>query len=139
MVELLDDILTLDRAENVGPVYNPQTRDIAAYCRAIVDEFRPTARTHQIHLTATQDTRLALIDETLMRRALWNLLSNAVKYSPAGTAIEVKIAFQAGHTLISVKDYGIGVPEEDRKDLFEIFHRAHNVGSIQGPASGCRL
>lgn len=136
MVELLNDILTLDRAESVGPVFNPQVRDIAAYCRAIVDEFKPTSRTHLVRLTMMPECRLVLIDEALIRRALWNLLSNAVKYSPAGTAIEVQIASEAEHVLISVKDYGIGIPEEDHKDIFEIFHRAHNVGSIQGTGLG---
>lgn len=136
MVDLLDDILALDRAENVGPVYNPQALDIAAYCRAIIDEFKPTAKTHQINITTSADASLAMIDESLMRRAIWNLLSNAVKYSPAGTAIEVRVARHGDQAQISVKDYGIGVPEEDRKDLFEIFHRAHNVGSIQGTGLG---
>jgi signal transduction histidine kinase len=136
MVELLDDILALDRAENVGPVYNPQAADIAAYCSTIIDEFKPTAKTHQVNMTTSADAGLVVIDETLMRRAIWNLLSNAVKYSPAGTAIEVRVARHVDKVLISVKDYGIGVPEEDRKDLFEIFHRAHNVGSIQGTGLG---
>jgi signal transduction histidine kinase len=136
MVELLDDILALDRAESIGPVYNPQPLDLAAYCKSIVDEFQPTAKTHQIIMTATADAGSAMLDETLMRRALWNLLSNAVKYSPTGAVVEMRIARNADQALISVKDYGIGVPEEDRKDLFEIFHRANNVGSIQGTGLG---
>jgi signal transduction histidine kinase len=109
--------------------------DIAAYCSTIIDEFKPTAKTHHINLK-TADAGLVVIDETLMRRAIWNLLSNAVKYSPAGSAIEVRVARRGDKALISVKDHGIGVPEEDRKDLFEIFHRAHNVGSIQGTGLG---
>lgn len=136
MVDLLGDILAFDRAESVGPAYNPEPLDLAAYCRSIVDEFKPTAKTHQLNVRAMADAGLAMIDEALMRRAIWNLLSNAVKYSPAGTAIEIGLACDGDQALISVKDHGIGVPEEDRKDLFEIFHRAHNVGSIQGTGLG---
>ena len=136
MVELLGDILALDRAETVGPMYNPQPLDLAAYCRAIVDEFEPTAKTHRLNVIAMADAGLTMIDEALMRRAIWNLLSNAVKYSPAGTPVEVCVRRSGDQAVISVKDYGIGVPEADRKDLFEIFHRAHNVGSIQGTGLG---
>lgn len=139
MVELLDDILALDRAETVGPVYNAQSMDIAVYCRMIVDEFRPTAQNHQINMTSGADTGSVMIDERLMRRVIWNLLSNAVKYSPAGTAVEVRVTREGDQVLISVKDYGIGVPEMDRKDLFEIFHRAHNVGTIQGTGLGLSI
>jgi signal transduction histidine kinase len=136
MVELLGDILAFDRAESVGPAYNPEPLDLAAYCCALVDEFRLTAKTHRISVAAEPDAGKAMIDEALMRRAIWNLISNAVKYSPAGTAIEIGLARDGDQALISVKDHGIGVPEEDRKDLFEIFHRAHNVGSIQGTGLG---
>jgi signal transduction histidine kinase len=136
MVDLLGDILALDRAETVGPVYNPQAIDISAYCRMIVDEFRPSAKTHQLKLSAPEDAGMVMIDEALMRRAIWNLLSNAVKYSPSETSVDVSVVPQRDQIQILVKDYGIGVPEEDRKDLFEIFHRAHNVGSIQGTGLG---
>lgn len=136
MVDLLGDILALDRAETVGPVYNPQAVDISAYCKMIVDEFSPSAKTHQLKLSAPEDAGMVMIDEALMRRAIWNLLSNAVKYSPSETSVDVSVVPQRDQIQILVKDYGIGVPEEDRKDLFEIFHRAHNVGSIQGTGLG---
>lgn len=136
MVDLLDDILALDRAETIGPVYNPRAIDVSTYCRMIVDEFRPTAKTHQLRLCAPENAGMAMIDEALLRRAVWNLLSNAVKYSPEETSVDISVVPRGDQIQIKVKDYGIGVPEADRKDLFEIFHRAHNVGSIPGTGLG---
>ena len=136
MVELLNDILTFDRADSLGPNYHPEPLDLAAYCHALIEEFRLAAKTHRISVTIDAEVGKVMIDAALMRRAIWNLLSNAVKYSPAGSTVEVGLACDGDQALISVKDYGIGVPEEDRKDLFELFHRAHNVGSIQGTGLG---
>ena len=136
MVELLNDILALDRAETVGPIYHPEPLDLASYCQALIDEFRPTATTHQINAMIEADAGKMMIDAALMRRAIWNLLSNAVKYSPAGTTIEFGLVHDGDQVLISVKDHGIGIPEEDWKDLFVIFHRAQNVGSVQGTGLG---
>lgn len=139
MVDLLGDILALERGETVGPVYHPEPVDLAACCRALIDEFQPTAKSHRISMKVGADIGKAVIDKALMRRAIWNLLSNAVKYSPSGTAVEVNLARDGDQTLISVKDYGIGVPEEDQNELFEIFHRAHNVGTIQGTGLGLAI
>jgi response regulator receiver sensor signal transduction histidine kinase (EC 2.7.3.-) len=65
-----------------------------------------------------------------MREVIDNLISNAIKYSPQGTNITVRVqhskdddADGAPSVLISVRDEGQGLTEEDMKKLFGKFQR----------------
>jgi two-component system sensor histidine kinase CpxA len=59
----------------------------------------------------------------LLRRALDNVLRNAVRYSQAGATIDVSVKDQPGGVIISVRDYGVGVPEHLLDRIFEPFFR----------------
>jgi signal transduction histidine kinase len=63
-------------------------------------------------------------------------LSNAIKYSPHGGAIHFRLKCQPDTVTIDVQDSGIGIPEADQPKLFEPFHRAGNVETIQGTGLG---
>lgn len=62
-------------------------------------------------------------DRTRIAEVLSNLVSNAVKYSPRDSPIELSCRFTDKEVIISVKDYGMGIPENDREKLFELFYR----------------
>jgi signal transduction histidine kinase len=72
-------------------------------------------------------------DAELLRRALENMLRNAIRHSPEGSAIEVGLKRQNGTAVLSVRDYGTGVPEETLQDIFKPFFR---VDSDRNRASG---
>src|SRR5690606_12836819 len=67
-----------------------------------------------------------------------NLISNAIKYSGENTFIEFNTEINDTCTLV-IKDDGIGIPEEDQKNLFEPFFRAHNTGNIPGTGLGLNI
>jgi signal transduction histidine kinase len=74
-----------------------------------------------------------------LKNALVNLISNAIKYSGEDTLIEFTTCIDDEGCLISVKDNGIGIPEEDQVHLFEPFFRAHNTGNIPGTGLGLNI
>jgi signal transduction histidine kinase len=78
-------------------------------------------------------------DKRLFTHIYTNLLSNAVKYSPKGTTVTATIKKHTNHLEINVIDEGIGIPEEDQKTLFEMFHRAGNVTNIEGVGIGLAI
>ena len=53
-----------------------------------------------------------------------------------GGTVEVSLRREAHTLLISVRDEGIGIPDNDQLHLFEAFHRASNVGKISGTGLG---
>jgi PAS domain S-box-containing protein len=139
LTDLLNDILALSRAEAVDLEYQPSLLDLDALSHQIVEEMHRVFATHQIRISANQECRSVYADEELLRQALSNLLTNAAKYSPAGSTIHLDLACEDNHTVIQVRDEGIGIPIEDQARLFEPFHRAKNVGKIQGTGLGLAI
>ena len=72
-----------------------------------------------------------------------NLITNAIKYSPAGGKVEVTLQVGKGQqeALISIRDYGIGIPYSEQADLFGRFVRASNsqTQGINGTGLGLYL
>jgi PAS domain S-box-containing protein len=137
---LIDDILTLYKAESVGLNLNPVAVEIEPFMREIVSQMQSIAPQHIIHFSSAALRDPVKIDDKLMRQAVTNLLSNAVKYSKGGDSVYVKLEHDEGKRLmIHVRDQGIGIPPEDQMRLFQSFHRAKNVGSIPGTGLGLAI
>lgn len=66
-------------------------------------------------------------DRELMEYAVYNLLTNAVKYSPPETHIDVRAEFEGGKLSIAVADQGIGMNEQELKNIFTKFYRTRKA------------
>jgi signal transduction histidine kinase len=85
---------------------------------------------------------LVLGDPTLLRQVLDNLIGNGIKYTPPGRLPEVRMSSSpqgVGWCRIDVADRGIGVPEEQRADIFEAFIRAAGSEGFQGTGLGLAI
>jgi two-component system OmpR family sensor kinase len=78
-------------------------------------------------------------DASLLSQLLCNLLSNAVKYSPERALIEAAATQEDTEVVVSIKDYGIGIPERDRERVFERYYRGSNTSGIGGSGVGLSL
>lgn len=81
---------------------------------------------------------IAFIDQKLMLMVLENLLDNAGKYSQAGEQVTIGIEQNDSHTIVSIKDNGVGIRRSDRKKLFKKFSRIDNPlsASVKGTGLG---
>ncbi len=77
----------------------------------------------EIHVDAEEELLLVEIDRLRMETVLRNLLDNAAKYSPAGHPVEVGLQLRNGFLEVSVRDYGPGVPEDQKTRIFHRFYR----------------
>ncbi len=68
-----------------------------------------------------------------------NILDNAIKYSRSGGTIELLLNTQEEYAVLEVIDQGIGIPEEDLKNIFKRFHRASNTKGISGTGLGLSI
>ena len=75
-------------------------------------------------------------DESRLRQVLLNLYSNATKYTDQGE-INLTIKEVDGEVCFSLKDTGIGIPEEQHNRIFEEFQQAKESG--RDPRSGTGL
>jgi two-component system OmpR family sensor kinase len=74
-----------------------------------------------------------------LRQAVGNLLDNAIKFTPAGGLVELKLYQDDSRVVVSVKDSGIGIPDEDLPNLFQRFHRGRNAASYPGSGLGLAI
>jgi len=140
MTELLEDVLTLGRAESGKVDCVRQPVDVEALCVELVTEVRATApEAHRITLRCGRLPGAFMLDMKLVRQILRNLLTNAVKYSPGGGTVWLDVAHRDGALRFRVTDEGIGIPPEDRAAIFEPFHRGTNVDRIQGSGLGLAI
>jgi signal transduction histidine kinase len=75
-------------------------------------------------------------DKDMLFQVFNNLVANAVKYSPDGGMINVKARVEGNRLIASVRDEGIGIPEQDIGHLFECYFRGSNVKAIVGTGVG---
>jgi signal transduction histidine kinase len=140
MSEMIDDVLTLGRAESGVLRLNLGPTNLRELCGRVVSEFRiAQGRQHVITLDDRFDRLEAYMDERLLRHILNNLLSNAVKYSPPGSEVTLSLARRDEQATIEIQDRGIGIPLEDQPRMFESFHRASNVENRPGTGLGLAI
>tara|TARA_R110000751_G_scaffold2470_4_gene13382 strand:+ start:211203 stop:212339 length:1137 start_codon:yes stop_codon:yes gene_type:complete len=78
-------------------------------------------------------------DEKTLELALSNLVHNAIKYSPENTTIQLKVKQDAINTTFIIIDNGIGIPENDQKNIFNRYFRAENALLNQGTGIGLNI
>lgn len=140
LTQLTDGVLMLGQAETVGLAYQPHSLDLIAFCESVIEDLQSISRKrHSIQFAATGCGSLVHADDRLLGHILRNLVSNAIKYSPRGGVIDVQLGCTPEIITLTVKDEGIGIPEEAQKHLFEMFHRAGNVGAIAGTGLGLSI
>lgn len=140
MTAMLDDILTISKA-NAGllPFY-PRPSVLPQVCARIVDEFRQSRKPKQaIQLSHGDDWPHTQVDEEILRVVLFHLLSNAVKYSEPETGVTVKLERKPSSSIIAITDQGMGIPEALQPTLFQAFSRGDDVRTIAGTGLGLAI
>jgi len=139
---LVDDLLDFRRMESGAVEYRMKVVDAADTVRKVVEEFRKEVedRGFRLHVHVDGAVRIQA-DEGALSRALWNLLDNAAKYSGDSHDIDVWLEHGGTQVEVSVKDRGIGIPPEERAQLFDRFYRAENAkrAGIQGTGIGLAM
>jgi len=137
---ILNDFLSLEKLEAGKTEVKFETFDLVKFSETIIEEMQLIAKQNQnIVYQHTGDTSEVCLDPALLRNSAINLVSNAIKYSGENTFIEFNTEVSQTEVCITVKDNGIGIPEEEQKNLFEPFFRAHNTGNIPGTGLGLNI
>lgn len=137
MNQLLNDLLTLSRAESGKLQFVPEILNLPNYCQQLIEEVQFSFETAPIiGFKQFGDCQTAYLDPQLLRAIVTNLLANAIKYSDADPVVTLTLIFHPHKIEFQIQDQGIGIPEVDRKHLYEAFYRGTNVGEIAGTGLG---
>jgi signal transduction histidine kinase len=127
LLALIDDVLTLARAQGGLHRVSRTTVDLDALGPAVLRVLAPIAEQHRVRLTLTGPGtgRTIHSDERMLVQILTNLLSNAVKFTPAGGAVHLTIAIADGGASVrfEVEDTGIGIGADDLPRVVQPFEQ----------------
>ncbi len=139
LTDILNEFLSLGKIEEGKIQVHFSTFNLKDQLGLIINEIKPILKIGQhILYEHIGDTKVNL-DHSLLRNIIFNLVSNAIKFSPEGASIQVKSINQNDSLHIFISDEGMGIPEEDKKHLFERFFRGKNVINIQGTGLGLHI
>jgi PAS domain S-box-containing protein len=140
MTYLLDDILMIGKTEAGKMPVALKPIEIGPFIKNLCSEVEKAfGNSHVINIEEKLFYKEITSDEKFLRNIFLNLLTNAVKFSPGAKVVDVKVSTLDEDLYVVVKDYGIGIPEEDLKNLFEPFYRGTNVDTIQGTGLGLSI
>ncbi|MEO7189584.1 MAG: heavy metal sensor histidine kinase [Vicinamibacterales bacterium] len=140
LTRLINQLLTLARAEAGEIPLATDTVDLAALVQTIVDQMEPLAHAREVALRCG-DIEPALVkgDEGWLERLILNLLDNAIKFTEPGGRIDVRLVQQPDVARLELRDTGIGIDRDALPHIFERFYRADPARSPQAEGVGLGL
>ncbi|WP_245892119.1 sensor histidine kinase [Polaribacter glomeratus] len=142
MTKLLDDILIVGQAEAGKIRYKPLHINLGDFINEIIEEVNSSyKKSHKISTIDHEKLKNGdiLIDEKLGRNIFINIIGNAIKFSPDANKVTIQFSSEEEYIVISITDYGIGIPKTELKNIFEPFTRGRNVDLIQGTGLGLSI
>jgi len=140
LTTILNDFLSLEKLEAGKVEPDVFEFDLVKFAEDITEEMQQVTKQNQnIIYQHTGVNNMVELDQNLLKNCIFNLISNAIKYSGENTFIEFNTELNDQTCIITIKDNGIGIPENDQKHLFEAFFRAHNTGNIPGTGLGLNI
>lgn len=139
LTQLLNDFLSLDKLEQGVVSVNRESFHLGNLITEVNEELENYLKLGQAIVHAHMGSAAVFTDRNILRNILLNLLSNASKYSEEQKCIVVNTTLENDVLCMEVIDWGIGIPEKDLGQLFSLFYRASNVGTIKGTGLGLNI
>ena len=138
---LIEQLLSLARTDSGREKLNLQPVDLRETLRKVVSGWQQVATIRDLQFSANLDVPdlLVLGDETLLRRLADILLDNAFKYTIAPGSVWLSLEAKGESVVITVKDSGVGIPEEEQSKVFERFYRVDKARSRAQGGAGLGL
>ncbi len=127
LVSLINDLLESTSVRTGGMKFQMLPFDLLRCLRDCVAGFQAAHPDALISFDLPSERMVILGDESRIEQVMLNLLSNAVKYSPAGADVLVSSVLRENQVFITVKDSGMGIPEEMKAAVFARFVRVKSA------------
>ena len=124
---LIRDILELEKLRS--GIINLVDVDYPEICMRAVDQIRDKVQEKGLYFEVSISNKSLIIkgNEFALEQMLLNILENAVKYTEKHGVVRFSVDYEDDKIITTVKDTGIGIPEQDQKRIFEEFYRAPNA------------
>ncbi len=137
MTQLMDNILLVGRYDAQQLAFNLHPINISQFVRSIIKTyFQNETDGRTVILKEEASDQKVAADELLFMHVITNIISNAFKYSKGCPNPELSISYESNKAIIQIRDYGIGIPEDEIEKVFHSFYRASNTVTYQGSGLG---
>jgi len=135
---LVDDLLFIARADAGEPRLKVRPLSVGSLLDAVCADFTATAEQQEISIEQelADETAVVMGDDGRLRQVFSILIDNALRYSNTGGKVEVRLKRQAQEIVVTVRDSGIGLTDEEARQAFQRFYRGRQA---QGHARGTGL
>ena len=136
---MTEDLLSLSRMDDDIQIV-PEPVDVKKVTLDAINLLRPVAAEKQVTLNAELDDGcLVLATRDNMHHIVFNLLENAVKYNFPEGSVTAKLHKEGDTVQLTVEDTGVGIPEDERYNIFGRFYRIDKARSREAGGSGLGL
>jgi signal transduction histidine kinase len=141
LTRLLNNVLDFSRIESGRKVYQFAPHDLEAIVRTAARAMQyPLAQQgFDLQVDVVAGIPPVPVDADALEQAILNLLANALKYSGDARRIELRLARDDDHAVISVRDWGIGIEPGDQQRIFDKFFRVARPENRLIPGTGLGL
>lgn len=134
MQRIIEQLVLLSKLEQSEYIPHYQRLSISRMLREILIEYEEKIKQKNLRVEI-KTNKFVEADPEALKIAIRNLMSNAIKYSKDGGTVEI---FSQKDFLI-IQDYGVGIPQEDLKNITARFYRAGNARSYSGAGLGLAI
>lgn len=133
LLTLINELLDFRKIESKQRKMRFEEQDIVAFCFDIYESFKGLSVQKNIDYKFVMNTKeiFVFFDKKQMEKVVYNLLSNAFKFTKKNGKIVISIEESNddfGNVLIKIKDNGIGIPSESKKNVFKNFFQVDERG-----------
>ena len=136
LMMLVNQLLEFRKIQNDRHTLRLEQTDIVRFCGEIFENFKESARAKKqdFHYVYSEPEYTMYLDRGDMDKILYNLISNAIKYTPEGgrVTLSVEVSEMDRQVRILVKDNGVGIPEDRRRNIFVRFSPGEASESSMG-------
>ena len=125
--KLISELLDVSKIQSGQLELSIQQFDIDALLSETITSMQIVSPLHALVKDGNGGPVIIAADRQRIEQVLINLISNAVKYSPAGKTVVINFTKNEKEVVVAVKDFGIGIPENERENIFERLYRARDI------------
>ncbi|KPU45720.1 alginate biosynthesis sensor protein KinB [Oxobacter pfennigii] len=128
LMMLINDLLDLSKAESGKMQITLEKTSVYDMAELCIKSLYDNARSKDIEIINYVSPNLpyAYIDYNKIKSVLMNLLTNSLKFTNRGGKVEISASIEGSFIRVSVKDTGIGIPEEFHDKIFDKFSQIDN-------------
>lgn len=139
LTELVENLLALTKIEGGSVKLNMSDQVVEDVVNEALRHVERRNTGHQIVVDCGEEVLLARMDAKLIVQVVVNLINNAIKYTPEGSEISISAGKTEKFAWIQVKDNGPGIPDEQKRHVFEMFFSGQNKVSDSRRSLGLGL